>query len=102
MMQLKRYMGGLGVQGAIVLSLVLLFGFTASAQLPTGTILGTVKDSTGGTIAGADVTATNADTGATRTGTTGEDGAYRFPALAVGNWIVRVSKDGFQTTERKG
>jgi hypothetical protein len=102
MSYLKKYMGGVGANSAIVLSLVFLLASGASAQLPTGTILGVVKDTTGGTIAGAAVTVTNVDTGVTRTGTTGDDGAYHFPALPVGNWGVTVKKDGFQTAERKG
>jgi hypothetical protein len=73
-----------------------------SAQLPTGTILGVVKDAIGGTVAGAAVTVTNIDTNQIRTGTTGADDGYRFPALPVGNYTVRVMKDGFQTLERKG
>ncbi len=72
------------------------------AQAPTSTILGVVKDTTGGTVAGAAVTVTNADTGISRTATTGDDGAYRFPALDVGNYQVQVMKDGFQTAQRKG
>jgi len=85
-----------------VLFVLVLMAWPVLAQLPTGTILGVVKDSSGGTVAGASVTVTNADTGVTRTGTTGDDGAYRFPALAVGNYQVQVMKDGFQTAQRKG
>ncbi len=102
MAQSKKYLGGFGIRVAFVLGMGILFACNLSAQLPTGTILGVVKDSTGGTVAGAAVTVTNVDNGATRTGTTGDDGAYRFPALPVGNWGVRVMKDGFQTAERKG
>ncbi len=82
--------------------LVLLVAAPVLAQLPTGTILGVVKDTSGGTVATANVTVTNVDTGVTRTGTTGDDGAYRFPALAVGNYQIQVMKDGFQTAQRKG
>jgi hypothetical protein len=89
-----------------VLSLIgfctLCFAVSAYAQLPTGTILGVVKDSSGGVVGGADVTITNIDTNLSRNATTQEDGAYRFPALPVGNYTVRVSKQGFQTAERKG
>jgi hypothetical protein len=90
------------LRSTIILGIVLLVVFSASAQLPTGTILGVVKDATGGTVASAAVTVTNVDTNLVRTGTTGDDGAYRFPALPVGNYDVRVVKDGFQTTDRKG
>src|ERR1700722_10784585 len=102
MAQRKGYLNGFGFQMAMVFSFIFLLTTAAWAQLPTGTILGVVKDTTGGTVAGAVVTATNVDNGATRAGMTGEDGAYRFPALPVGNWSVRVMKDGFETADRKG
>ena len=54
------------------------------AQLPTGTILGVVKDSSGAVVPDASVTLTNIDTSLTRTGASTEDGSYRFPALPVG------------------
>ncbi len=81
---------------------MMLASVPAFSQASIGTILGVVKDSTGGTVAGAAVTVTNADTALTRTATTGDDGAYRFPALPVGNYQLQVMKDGFQTAQRKG
>ena len=72
------------------------------AQTQTSTILGVVKDGQGATIPGATVTITNTETGTARTATTGNDGAYRFPALNVGNYEVQVVKDGFETAQRKG
>jgi hypothetical protein len=86
----------------VVLFLLLLAAIPIFAQAPTATIGGVVKDATGGTVAGANVTATNVDTGVARTQPTGDDGAYRFPALPVGNYEVQVMKDGFQTFDRKG
>ncbi len=90
-----------GISWAVVLILMLAVvpGF---AQAPTGTILGEVKDATGGTVAGANITVTNVDTGVARMQTTDDAGAYRFPALPVGNYEVQVMKDGFQGFDRKG
>ena len=51
------------IVGLIALPTCLVF-----AQLPTGTILGVVKDSSGAVIPGASVTITNIDTSLTRTG----------------------------------
>jgi len=48
-----------------------------------GTILGTVKDTSGGVVAGASVTARNNDTGFTRTVTTEADGSYRLNAIPI-------------------
>jgi hypothetical protein len=94
-------MGCSAVSCLVALALMLVV-IPVFAQAPTSTILGVVKDSTGGTVGGATVTETNADTGISRTATTGDDGAYRFPALDVGNYQITVMKDGFQTAQRKG
>ena len=54
----------------------LLSGPMMQAQLPTGTILGVVKDPSGAVVPGAKITAVNTDTGQSRTVTTEADGAY--------------------------
>src|SRR5437879_10513073 len=72
------------------------------AQLPTGTILGVVKDSSGAVIPGVRVTITNIDTSLTRTGASTEDGTYRFPALPVGHYRLDVMKEGFSALSRTG
>jgi outer membrane receptor protein involved in Fe transport len=86
---------------AMVLFAVCL-AIPAFAQLPTGTILGTVKDTSGGVVAGANVTVRNTETGLTRALPTGDDGAYRFSALPVGHYDVRVEREGFKSTTQKG
>src|SRR3989441_396481 len=72
------------------------------AQLPTGTILGVVKDSSGAVIPGASLTVTNIDTSLIRTGASTEDGSYRFPALPVGHYRLEVTKEGFAALTRTG
>ncbi len=74
----------------------------ALAQLPTGTVLGTVRDSANAIVPGATLTATNTETALTRTVTSGSDGSYRFAALPVGRWEVRAALDGFRTAIRDG
>ena len=81
---------------------LLLMAIPALAQLPTATILGTVKDSTGAVVAGASVTVKNVDTGFSRTATTETDGSYRFNALPVGNYEEDVTDQGFNTESRTG
>ena len=82
--------------------LLLLFLLPTRAQLPTGTILGLVKDSSGAAVPGTTVTITNTETGQTRTVTTGDDGAYRVPALAVGKYEVKAEHSGFSTETQTG
>src|SRR5437667_470705 len=83
-------------------SLLLIMGKLAMSQLPTGTILGGVKDSSGAVIPGASITAKNTETGFTRAGVSAEDGSYRLSALPVGGYEVRVELPGFRTEVRSG
>src|SRR2546422_2031247 len=84
------------------LSLVLTMGKLAMSQLPTATVLGAIKDSSGAVIPGASITAKNVETGLTRSGVSAEDGAYRFSALPVGSYEVKVELAGFRTEVRSG
>jgi len=72
------------------------------AQTATGTILGNVKDKSGATVPGATVTATNINTGASRTATTDADGQYTVPLLPVGNYQVQVELPGFKNFVQSG
>ena len=84
------------------LFLLLLTAMPGIAQLPTATVLGTVKDSTGAIVLGASLTARNLDTGQARTTVSGADGAYRFSALPVGTYEVRSEHPGFKAEVRSG
>src|SRR5580700_4361967 len=84
------------------LVLVLLASFASFAQLPTGTVLGTVKDASGASVPGATVTIQNSDTGLTRNVTTGPDGAFNAPELAAGHYQIQVAHEGFKTATRSG
>ncbi len=75
---------------------------TAFAQLPTATVLGTIRDSSGAVVPGANVSARNIDTGQTRSAVSAVDGSYRFSALPVGNYEVRSEHTGFQSAVRSG
>ena len=81
---------------------VCLGASTAWAQLPTATILGVVKDSSGAVVPEAKMTARSTETGQTRTTVSGADGAYRFPGLPVGGWEIWTEHAGFQTEIRSG
>jgi hypothetical protein len=91
-----------GLTWATALIVLLLVAIPVFAQAPTGVILGVVKDASGGSIAGATVTVVNTETGLTRTLTTAEDGAYRFPALPVGHYSVNVERSGFKPETHEG
>src|SRR5579872_959213 len=78
----------------LVLLLSLMPG-RAFAQADTGTLSGTVRDTSGAVVPDAMVTARNAATGAQRAVQTGGDGVYTFPALPPALYEVTVSKTGF-------
>ena len=61
----------------------------------TAQIQGTVQDATGAALAGADVKATQTDTGISRTTVTGADGGYVLSNLPIGPYSLEVSKQGF-------
>lgn len=83
---------------AILLIPILIFGFgfTVWAQYTTGTIAGTVTDSTGAALAGVTVTLKSQSTNETRTYTTSDTGAYTFPALTPGSYDLTLSSSGFE------
>jgi outer membrane receptor protein involved in Fe transport len=85
-----------------VLLLTLFVAVFSSGQLlaqatATGTIQGTVTDQSQAVVPGAQVVATFKATGATRTITTNDTGAYRFDFVPAGAYQVRVTKQGFAT-----
>jgi hypothetical protein len=65
----------------------------------TGSISGTVTDSTGSAVPSAKVTVTAPATGASRSSTTNESGEYIVPLLGVANYTVQVELQGFQTAK---
>ena len=70
----------------------------AIGQEVTASIVGTITDPSGAPINGADVTATDADRGTVWTAKTSDTGTYNLTRLPIGNYSVRVSAPGFQTT----
>nr|MDQ3010214.1 carboxypeptidase-like regulatory domain-containing protein [Acidobacteriota bacterium] len=66
------------------------------AQQFTGTIRGTVLDSAGAVIAGAEVSVVNIATNETRSAVTEDNGIYVFPQLKPGLYRVSVKKAGFK------
>ena len=75
----------------------MLGGAATRAQSFRGIILGTVTDSTGAAVSGANVTVKNLDTGLTRVVTTSADGTYSVPELPIGNYSATVENSGFKT-----
>jgi len=62
----------------------------------TGSVLGTVHDSSQAIVSGAHITITNAQTNLKQETLSGADGTYRFLALAAGIYKLTVSAPGFR------
>jgi hypothetical protein len=75
----------------------LMFAPMAFGQGGTGTITGTVTDPTGLAVAGANVQATNSQTGGVYTAATTAAGNYTVPNLPVGTYGLSVMVQGFKT-----
>lgn len=67
------------------------------AQVDRAVLEGTVSDPSGRVIVAATVRVLATDTGLSQEQQTNSKGYYRFPGLAVGNYSVTVSSNGFQT-----
>ena len=83
--------------------LILLGGslLPLAAQVSTGTISGTVTDSSGAAVADAQIIVRNSGTDVTETLTTDSQGRFTQPSLNVGQYSVSANKTGFQTVVRQ-
>lgn len=93
-MTLVRSLGWLGF--AIFASVSLL------AQQITGNIHGTITDPSGAVVSNIAVTATQVETGFTRTATTDRNGNYLLIELPIGHYRLEVTAKGFEQYRRQG
>jgi outer membrane receptor protein involved in Fe transport len=84
-----------------VLTLLFLsvIALPVSAQDRTGSIAGTVKDSSGGILPGAVVEATSPSLVGTQTAVADGQGNYRFPALTPGTYEITATLQGFSAAK---
>jgi len=78
----------------IALCIALFASATCQAQF-SGSLQGTVEDSTGAAVPSAVVTLTNVDTNVTQNATADDYGVYRFASLAPGSYQVSATAQGF-------
>jgi hypothetical protein len=83
------------------LALILLLSSMLWAQV-SASITGIVRDTTGASVSGVKVSATNQETGMVRSTTTNKRGQYVLFSLPVGRYDVRMEKVGFKAEIRKG
>src|ERR1700760_3800785 len=65
----------------------------------TSAIAGTVLDTSGAAVPGADVTAVNTATGTTFRAVSADGGAFTIPAIPTGTYTVTVALQGFKTAQ---
>ncbi len=73
-----------------------------AAQGVSATIQGTVTDTSGASIPGANILIKNTGTGATTNAQSDAQGRFRVADLQVGDYEVQASKDGFSSLLHKG
>jgi Carboxypeptidase regulatory-like domain len=79
----------------LTLLMPIFLAVLALGQGETGAISGTVRDSSGAVVAGAQVKVVSQNTGAVRAATTDNSGLYTVSGLEPGTYQVKVSAAGF-------
>ena len=79
----------------VFVGLLLVFGLPSCLRAQTGSIAGTITDSTGASVPNAKITAVNVATGTSRWVQTDESGVYRITNLNPGVYDVRVEHPSF-------
>jgi hypothetical protein len=82
--------------------LTLLYCIPAFGQVIKGSISGTAVDPQGAVVPGAQVKATNTETGVVQTTTTDNSGLFHFNLIPVGNYKIEISAQGFKTAVQGG
>src|SRR5688572_6147166 len=85
----------------VLAALVAILASTSSAfaQFDTASVLGTVRDSTGGVVPGATVTLKNVSTGILANTVSDDKGDYQFQNVRIGSYTVRAELQGFSAAE---
>jgi Carboxypeptidase regulatory-like domain len=84
---------------ALLLLGVLISASTAFAQSGLGSITGTLLDTTGGRLPGAEVKVVETSTGATRTTISNEAGLFNLASVPPGTYTISISLDHFKTKQ---
>ena len=86
---------------ALGIALLLLHSPAAMAQT-SASITGSVTDSSGAAVSGADITVRNVNTGLERLAVTDHSGSYQVLSLPIGSYQILISKPGFAKEVRRG
>src|SRR5579872_149555 len=81
---------------------MLMAGVLCFGQTSTTALSGTIYDSSGAVVVGANVTFVNDATGVPLKQVTNSAGLYSFPSVGVGTYTLTVEMSGFKTVRRTG
>src|SRR5579863_715246 len=84
----------------ILCAILVVLPFYAYGQ--DATVVGTVTDPSGASVANAKITVTNLSTNSSRTVNTGDSGQYAIPEVHPGKYDVKAEASGFKVAEQKG
>jgi hypothetical protein len=96
----KRSIWCSALVGCLMFALSFVLVSNSLGQGITGSINGSVTDSSGASIPGATVTIRQVDTNLVRIVTTSDVGSYTVTQLAPGTYSVKVDKTGFRTFQQ--
>ncbi len=83
------------IQVVLCATFVLISPRSARSQAVNATLSGRISDASGGSVAKANVTASNLATGFSRSAQSSDNGEYSIPALPAGEYKVTVEFSGF-------
>ncbi len=86
----------------VLLVLICVHAAYTQSQALDAQIDGIVADTNGSIVRAVSITAINVQTGAKRSGSTNEDGIFRFPILSLGLYTIVAESPGFKRFERRG
>ena len=101
-MLLHHRLGQALVGAAVAAAFVLAAAAPLSAQTTSASVTGTVKDAQGGVLPGVSAVLVNQAQGTEQSATSDENGAFLFPYVQPGNYVLKLTLAGFQTLERTG
>jgi hypothetical protein len=87
---------------SILLGLLFTLSLPSFAQSDRGAIAGTILDSSGAAVQGAEITATGAQTGTVYKTSSSDVGAYRITDMQIGTYNISVTAQGFKKAEQTG
>jgi len=97
-----RSLVGRGARFLAVAFLLSIATHSLHAQTSNGAIAGSILDSSGGAVAGAQITATGVETHSVYNTVSSSTGAYRLSDLVLGTYNISVTAPGFKVSELTG